>query len=133
MGIPASIEVYPHPALVELASAKERLPYKVSKIGKYWDTLAPADRRAALIQQWSKILDLLEPEIAGTKRLLGLPEPSASARDLKSFEDKLDAVVCVWIGSQYLRSNTIPYGDQDSAIWVPKPRQPSPVDRLQPS
>jgi predicted RNase H-like nuclease len=29
------IEVYPHPALVELAGASERLPYKASKVRSY--------------------------------------------------------------------------------------------------
>jgi predicted RNase H-like nuclease len=34
------IEVYPHPALVELAGASERLPYKASKVRSYWPSLS---------------------------------------------------------------------------------------------
>src|SRR5690606_2660545 len=30
------IEVYPHPALIELSGAPMRLPYKEGNIGKYW-------------------------------------------------------------------------------------------------
>ena len=33
---PALIEVYPHPALIELAKANRRLPYKHAKSRKYW-------------------------------------------------------------------------------------------------
>jgi hypothetical protein len=36
---PALIEVYPHPALVELAGAVERLPYKAAKVSAYWPKL----------------------------------------------------------------------------------------------
>jgi hypothetical protein len=36
LALPGVIEVYPHPALVELAGALERLPYKTSKVGSYW-------------------------------------------------------------------------------------------------
>ena len=35
----ALAEVHPHPALIELANAKKRLPYKASKIAKYWPDL----------------------------------------------------------------------------------------------
>lgn len=33
---PALIEVYPHPALVEITNAEKRLPYKLAKISRYW-------------------------------------------------------------------------------------------------
>ena len=39
---PALIEVYPHPALVELTSARERLPYKASKTKTYWPSDPPS-------------------------------------------------------------------------------------------
>jgi predicted RNase H-like nuclease len=59
------IEVYPHPALVELAGASERLPYKASKIRRYWPSATPPERRALLYRQWSEIVVLLESKIAG--------------------------------------------------------------------
>ena len=40
------IEVYPHPALVELAGASIRLPSKASKVRSYWPT--PTERRVLL-------------------------------------------------------------------------------------
>jgi predicted RNase H-like nuclease len=46
--LPGIIEVYPHPALIELAAASERLPYKVSKTRKYWPDATPLERRGSL-------------------------------------------------------------------------------------
>jgi hypothetical protein len=45
---PGVIEVYPHPALVELAGALERLPYKTSKVGSYWPLATPQERRTLM-------------------------------------------------------------------------------------
>lgn len=48
---PGLIEVYPHPALVELTGAIERLPYKVSKTRSYWRSETPVNRRIRLLDQ----------------------------------------------------------------------------------
>ncbi|WP_240533433.1 DUF429 domain-containing protein [Sinorhizobium fredii] len=117
--MPALIEVYPHPALVELARAKERLPYKVQKIRAYWPSVAPLERRAKLIGQWSHILTLLETEISGVKRMLPLIDESASGAELKAFEDMLDAVVCAWTGICAIEGRATAFGDDASAIWIP--------------
>jgi predicted RNase H-like nuclease len=42
------IEVCPHPALVELAKASKRLPYKASRVRVYWPSLTPLQRRSRL-------------------------------------------------------------------------------------
>ena len=62
---PGLIEVYPHPALVILADAPKRLPYKLSRIRAYWRESKPSERRAFLLQEWARIIDLLEDQIAG--------------------------------------------------------------------
>src|SRR4029077_20315698 len=49
------IEVYPHPALVELAQAPIRLPYKLSKVRSYWPSATPSERRALLCEQWEHL------------------------------------------------------------------------------
>src|SRR5271163_314699 len=54
------IEVYPHPALVELMRAPERLPYKASKVRIYWPSVAPSERRTRLYRQWAEIAASLE-------------------------------------------------------------------------
>jgi predicted RNase H-like nuclease len=113
------IEVYPHPALVELARAAERLPYKVAKIRRYWPSDMPAARRTRLLQQWSDILKMLEHELAGVGAQLPMPDANARGAALKAWEDKLDAVVCAWIAICALKGRAKPFGDAESAIWVP--------------
>jgi predicted RNase H-like nuclease len=116
---PGLVEVYPHPALVELAKASMRLPYKLSKIRLYWPAHTADERKALLLREWSQIVDLLEAEIAGVSAALPALLPDASRAELKSYEDKLDAVICAWSGIRVLEGRAAPFGDQDSAIWIP--------------
>ena len=37
----------------------------------------------------------------------------------KVYEDGLDAVVCAWVGSEYVEARAEPFGDAKAAIWVP--------------
>jgi predicted RNase H-like nuclease len=115
------IEVYPHPALVELARAKKRLEYKASKARSYWPDLTPGERRVKLIAVWKMIAALLEAEVSGVEAALPDIEPSSSGLMLKAFEDTLDAMICAWIAICVLDGRAKPYGDQESAIWIPKP------------
>lgn len=119
--LPALIEVYPHPALVELTGAARRLPYKVSKIRNYWPDLTPSARRVAVIDVWEQIVVALEAKIRGVAAALPLPVPTASGRSLKAFEDQLDAVVCAWSGICALEGVAKPFGDADAAVWIPLP------------
>lgn len=112
------VEVYPHPALVELARAQERLPYKVSRTRAYWPQACPAERRERLLTTWLRITDLLDEVIAGSRAAL---EPFIASGRLKAAEDALDAVVCAWVGSCVLDGRAIPFGDESSAIWIPEP------------
>ena len=116
------IEVYPHPALLELAGAKERLTYKAAKVRNYWPSLLPMERRRNLYRQWTEIIALLESEIAGVRAAFPSPEAAASGQQIKAFEDSLDAVVCAWIGICALQGRAAAFGDQDSAIWIPTSR-----------
>ncbi len=116
---PGLIEVYPHPALVELASATERLPYKVSRASQYWPTLTATDRRARLVQQWTTIVTVLENRIDGVERALPTLRPDSSLSALKSYEDMLDAAVCAAVAICALEGCATPFGDDESAIWIP--------------
>ena len=118
----ALVEVYPHPALVELALAGRRLPYKLSKIGSYWPALTSKDRKTRLFAEWGRIIALLDHEIAGVASALPLPPVSAAMADLKAYEDQIDAVVCAWVGACVLNGEAIPFGDAVSAIWIPRSR-----------
>jgi predicted RNase H-like nuclease len=115
------IEAYPHPALVELTSAPERLPYKAKKIGKYWPELNAAERRIQLFRKWDEIVIALDREIDGVADALPKVQTQASGAALKAYEDALDAVICAWIGICALTGTALPYGDDNSAIWIPKP------------
>jgi predicted RNase H-like nuclease len=116
---PGIIEVYPHPALVELAAAAERLPYKAGKVRAYWPSATSLERRSLLYHQWSVIVALLDGEIAGVKSSLPTLKVSASGREIKAYEDQLDAIVCAWVATRVLDGRAQPYGDKDSAIWIP--------------
>ena len=118
---PSIIEVYPHPALIELADAARRLPYKHSKIGKYWPNEVPSGRRQRLFDVWQQIIELLDARIMGVAVELKLPSSDARGYEMKAFEDKLDAVVCAWVGACVLDRTAVAHGDSESAIWVPKP------------
>ena len=119
---PGLIEVYPHPALIELADAPRRLPYKLSKIRNYWPDLSVFDRRARLFEQWAEIIQLLDRQITGVAKALPPPDAAASGVTLKAYEDCLDAVVCAWVGACALEGQAQPFGDNVSAIWIPTSR-----------
>ena len=80
---PGVIEVYPHPVLVELSGASERLPYKAGKVRSYWPSLPPAERRVRLYRQWAEIVGLLEGEIAGIAAAMPELAIDASGAQLK--------------------------------------------------
>jgi predicted RNase H-like nuclease len=42
-----------------------------------------------------------------------------SLSELKRYEDALDAVVCCWVGMEYIARSARPYGDGLAAIWCP--------------
>jgi predicted RNase H-like nuclease len=116
---PSLIEVYPHPALVELTGAGRRLPYKAAKVRAYWPGLAPAARRVRLIEVWADIIAALDGVIIGVSAALPLPRADAPVRRLKAFEDQLDAVVCAWSGICALEGAARPFGDLTAAVWIP--------------
>ena len=54
--------------------------------------------------------------------MLELPETGVvkSLAALKRYEDSLDALVCAWVGVEYLAGRAVPLGDDDAAIWCPE-------------
>jgi predicted RNase H-like nuclease len=116
---PGLMEVYPHPALVELAKSAKRLTYKYGKARDYWPDLVPGDRKARVIETWRVIAELLESKIAGVVAMLPIPSLDAKGWEMKAFEDQLDAVVCAWVAIEVLKGRAMPYGDEVSAVWIP--------------
>lgn len=114
---PGLIEVYPHPALVELLSAESRLKYKVGKVAKFFPDKTTAERKDKIEEVWIKIAEKADEDIKGFSDTLvrTIRETGISKRS----EDLLDALICAWIGLKCLRGEAKPFGNQEAAIWVP--------------
>ena len=39
---------------------------------------------------------------------------------LKPVEDRLDGLICAWVGIEHLAGRTVGLGDDTAAIWVPQ-------------
>lgn len=116
---PGLIEVYPHPALVELCDEPKRLPYKVGKIRSYWPKLTPKHRRLLLSGEWSAIGTVLEAYLPGAEGYCSAFD--LSPKQLKAQEDMIDAIICCICAIRALDGGARPLaGDDKSAIWVPK-------------
>lgn len=120
---PALCEVYPHPALLALLEEDYRVEYKVSRATRYWrdEQKSPLEQRHLIVDQWRRIYD----QLAQTISAIDLPLPSSpllatsSKAALKRYEDALDALICGWVGIQYLNGRCTAYGDATAAIWIP--------------
>lgn len=116
---PGLIEVYPHPALVELCDEPTRLPYKVGKIRSYWPKVSPKDRRLLLSGEWSAIGAVLKAYLPGAEGFC--TDSDLSPRQLKAQEDMIDAIICCICAIRALDGAAQPLaGDTNSAIWVPR-------------
>ncbi|MGX7875101.1 hypothetical protein ACVDG5_022370 [Mesorhizobium sp. ORM6] len=59
------IEVYPHPALIEFASAERRLPYKFGNRRSYWPGEPSKVGSLNILRELRAIASLMENEISG--------------------------------------------------------------------
>ncbi|MEA1083696.1 DUF429 domain-containing protein [Sphingomonas sp. CD22] len=114
------IEVYPHPALVRLAGGSRRLPYKAGNSAKYWPGAPLAVRRGLFHAEWRRIAALLATRFDALADHLPPLADHPSGIAAKAHEDMLDAIVCAWVGVTALEGAADAYGDDDSAIWVPR-------------
>ena len=124
------MEVYPHTALLSLMTVKYRVPYKVSRAGRYWPDITPIERRRRLAGTWREVIAALGASISGIE----LPVPAGAVLDaigpskLKRYEDALDALICGWVGIQYLNGNCRPFGGATAAIWAPESEARGDID-----
>jgi len=115
-----AIEVYPHPALLTLLGSDYRIPYKVCKSGRYWKKKSVSARIGFLLEQFRRIADALAARLGPLPFELPQAADVLTLSSLKAYEDVLDAFVCAWIGVEHLQGRTTAFGDENSAIWVPR-------------
>lgn len=114
------IECYPHPAIIECFGLSERLAYKKGKV---------ANRKSGQIALANFILQLELSSVLALK----IPDnikfllsdtyiQSLKGKALKSNEDALDAIMCLYIAGLYqIKSPGFTYGDsQQGYIWIPQ-------------
>jgi len=112
-------EIYPHPALLRLMPAKQRVPYKVSKTKKYWPDASAEERLQRVREELRKIVNRLEAVIAGVMPAVDVDQ-SQNFTALKPVEDMIDAIVSAWVGTTILGGAAQGYGDGISTIWIPR-------------
>ena len=119
---PALIECYPHVALLALLKRDYRVPYKVSRSGKYWkaEKLTRRERIERLLKQFQEIKDGLNKHISGIPAFIPEPSEVSTLASLKPVEDMLDGLICAWIGTEHLEGRTVGLGDHTNAIWIPQ-------------
>ncbi len=113
------VEVYPHPALLTLLNRDRRVPYKISKAAKYWKGVAVRERIGLLAAEFANIRNALDEHIQGIPDFEQPINEATTLAALKPIEDVLDALICCWVGAEYLSANAYPLGDQTAAIWCP--------------
>lgn len=87
------IEVFPHPAIVNLFNLQRILKYKKGRL---------SDRRLELLKLQNHILHIL-PSLNPSLRLCGsfpLEIPTTGAA-LKAIEDKLDSLICAYVAAHW--------------------------------
>ena len=119
------IETYPHPAILALfekagTPLPERLQYKVGKQHSYWPQHTPEKRKVALLNNLSMLREKLSTLIDLSQIPYPMVDVQMKKKELKELEDCLDALVCAWVGIQYLQGKCYDFGDNKSKIWIPQ-------------
>ena len=109
------IEVFPHPAMIQLFGLSRILKYKKGRL---------AEKRKGLGELRDRILKHLSSHTPSLK-LESLPEVPTGGKALKELEDKLDSIVCAYVGAYWWywgESRGAVLGDRASGyIVVPCP------------
>jgi predicted RNase H-like nuclease len=111
------MEVFPHPALIEMFDLPRRLAYKKGRV---------AARRVELRELDRLLVSLAGADPPARFEPLGIDD-TVRGRALKSTEDLLDARVCAWVALRWHRfgpSGVMIHGDPDTGhIAVPTGRR----------
>ena len=116
------IDCYPHVALLTLLKRDYRVPYEVSRSGKYWkaEKLTRSERIERLLEQFQAIKTGLNKHISGIADFIPAPYEVSTLASLKPVEDMLNGLICAWIGIKHLEGRTVGLGNDTAATWVPQ-------------
>lgn len=117
----ALIEVFPLAALVRLMGVNERPKYKAAKRSTYWPDASRTARMQNLREEWRRIEACLADHIALRDPLVPAEFLDLTIGELKRYEDTIDGIICALVGALYAEGRAEPFGDAESAIWVPRP------------
>jgi len=115
------IEIYPHPAIIEIFNLKQRLLYKKGKVA---DKKQGQIELAELINSLSQSTQLKLTLCAEANAFLSATNISSKkGLSLKQNEDALDSIICAYIGALYATQvNSSIFGDDTNGyIYVPTP------------
>jgi predicted RNase H-like nuclease len=117
------LEVFPHPATVQLFNLNRILKYKKGPV---------AERQVALNQLRQLIhqtLPQLTPSVDWSAGSLPLPDIPTGGRALKAVEDQLDSLICAYVAAHWwywgAERNWVLGDRQQGYIVVPAPNGPS--------
>jgi len=115
-------ETYPHAAIIRYLKLDYRLAYKVSKMHAYWKTEVKEERKKRLIRNLNKLYDYCAGRIKGVEDHMDRLDEQSSYYlwQLKTVEDRLDAMICALVSLDHAKGRTQGYGDQEGAVWVPE-------------
>ena len=112
------IEVFPHPAIVELFNLPLILKYKKGRI---------LERRLELIKLHRYIVDVLptfKPALNLSSHPVLFAEIPTTGQALKALEDKLDSIICAYVGAYWWywgKERNIVLGDRANGyVVIPK-------------
>jgi predicted RNase H-like nuclease len=110
------IEVYPHPAIIEIFDLSARHQYKKGRVEERRDGQVKLSKMikdlahsSVLPMHLSKSLNITLDEI-GIKSLRG--------RGLKQNEDAMDSIICAYIAGLYYKGLTRTFGNEDDGYIV---------------
>ena len=118
--LPCAIEVYPHPALLVLLGRSYRVPYKVTRSAQYWPGTSVRERIRRIGRELRTIARGLESVLGPLPFSIPRSSRVPTLAFWKRYEDALDALVSAWVGAMVLDGKAEPFGDEESAVWVPR-------------
>jgi predicted RNase H-like nuclease len=119
------VEVFPHPAMVAIFKLQRTLKYK-AKPGRSKETQLAAWRS---YQEHLHNLRTADPTLIGLEELLAVDVASLAPTALKAYEDRVDAVMCAYIGLYAHRwgaERCMVFGSlEEGSIFTPVPEEMS--------